>query len=95
VIKGSPEKQAAYLRTLLSLAEERRFRFVILFIHRDDDALWERIKGTAPELFMAWRDCGLLDENGKARSAYEAWGEYFNRPLRPVANAEANPLRKN
>jgi hypothetical protein len=82
VIDGSPQKQAAYLRTLLTLAERRRFEFVVLFIHRDYDALWDKIKATAPELFMAWRDCGLLDEQGNARPAYAIWREYFERPSR-------------
>ena len=67
VIEGTPEKQAAYYRRLLALAQRHNFVFVISFIHQDYDALWEKIKATAPELFMAWRDCGLLDENGKAR----------------------------
>jgi hypothetical protein len=82
VIDGSPQKQATYLRTLLALAEQRRFEFVVLFIHRDYDALWDKIKATAPELFMAWRDCGLLDEQGNPRPAYAVWREYFERPLR-------------
>ena len=81
VVNGTPEKQAAYLRTLLAMADERRFRFVVLFIHQDYDALWETIKANAPELFMAWRDCGLIDERGKSRPAYDVWREYFNRPF--------------
>lgn len=81
VIDGSPEKQAAYVRMLLALAEQHHFVFVVLFIHRDYDALWDKIKATAPELFMAWRDCGLVDEQGKARPAYAVWREYFERPL--------------
>jgi len=80
VIAGTPEKQAAYVRTLLALAEQRRFEFVVLFIHRDYDALWDKIKATAPELFMAWRDCGFLDEQGEARPAYKVWREYFEKP---------------
>ena len=74
-LSGTPEKQAAYIRTLLELAERRRFQFVVLFIHQDYDPLWDAIKGTAPELFMAWRDCGLLDERGHARPAYAVWRE--------------------
>ena len=81
VIDGTPQKQAAYVRTLLHSAEQRRFVFVVLFIHRDYDALWDKIKATAPELFMAWRDCGLVDEQGNARPAYAVWREYFERPL--------------
>jgi hypothetical protein len=81
VIEGTPEKQAAYYRRLLALAQRRHFVFVISFIHQDYDALWEKIKAAAPELFMAWRDCGLLDENGKARPARQVWADYFNLPL--------------
>jgi hypothetical protein len=81
VLNGTPEKQAAYVRTLLALAEERRFRFVVLFIHQDYDALWDAIKATAPELFIAWRDCGLIDERGRTRPAYAVWRGYLNRPF--------------
>src|SRR6185503_16831155 len=49
VINGSPEKQAAYTRTLLELAQKAHFRFVVFFIHQDYDALWDTIKATAPE----------------------------------------------
>jgi uncharacterized protein (TIGR03067 family) len=81
VIEGTPEKQAAYYRTLLGLAQQRRFAFVVSFIHQDYDALWERIKSASPELFMAWRDCGLLDEKGTPRLAYQVWKAYFELPL--------------
>lgn len=81
VINGTPEKQAAYVRALLDLAERRRFVFVVLFIHRDYDALWDKIKAGAPELFMAWRDCGLLDEQGNARPAYAVWRDFFERSV--------------
>jgi len=81
VLNGTPEKQAAYVRTLLALADQRRFQFVVLFIHQDYDALWDAIKATAPELFMAWRDCGLIDERGRARPSYSVWQEYLKRPL--------------
>lgn len=76
-----PAKQRAYYEKLLALAQEKRFVFVISFIHQDYDALWERIKDSAPELFIAWRDCGLLDERGRARPAYDVWKAAFNLPL--------------
>ena len=81
VLNGTPEKQAAYLRTLFALAEQRRFRFVVLFIHQDYDALWDAIKATAPDLFIAWRDCGLIDERGRSRPAYVVWRDCVNRPF--------------
>jgi len=52
---------------------------------RDDDALWEKLwkkmKDSAPEALMAWHDCGLLDEKGAPRPAYEVWKKYFEMPL--------------
>jgi len=53
---------------------------VISFLHRDYNALWEKIKRSSPEAFMVWRDCGLLDQDpqdGKARPAYTVWKRYF------------------
>ena len=82
VLDGTPAKQRAYYEKLLALAQEKRFVFVISFIHQDYDALWERIKDSAPELFIAWRDCGLLDERGRARPAYDVWKAAFDLPLR-------------
>lgn len=84
VLDGTPEKQADYYRRLLSLAQKRDFVFVISFIHQDYDALWEKIKGNSPELFKAWRDCGLLDQDGKARPVYQVWKEYFALPVKVV-----------
>jgi len=81
VIYGTPAKQAAYYKDLLALAQARRFEFVITFVHRDYDALWEKIRGSAPEAFMAWRDCGLLDENGAPRAAHGVWQEHFRMPI--------------
>ena len=56
-------------------------RFVVLFIHQEYDALWEKFKGTAPELFMAWGDCGLIDERGRSRPALAVRRDEFKRPL--------------
>jgi hypothetical protein len=81
VIEGSPARQFVYHEKLLALAQEQKFRFVISFIHQDYDALWEKIKGSSPELFMAWRDCGLLDERGRPRPALETWKGYLALPL--------------
>jgi hypothetical protein len=83
VVAGTPEKQRAYYETLLAAAQERRFAFVITFLHRDYDALWEKIQKTSPEAFMAWRDCGLLDESGRPRPAFEVWKKYFAMPREP------------
>jgi hypothetical protein len=82
VIQGTPKKQNAYLEGLVKFAQAQDVKFVIWFLHRDYDALWEKIKGSSPEAFKAWRDCGLLDEDGKARPAHSAWQRYFAVPLK-------------
>jgi uncharacterized protein (TIGR03067 family) len=81
VIDGSPEKQLRFHERLFTLAQERKFVFVIDFIHQDYDRLWEKIAAGAPELFMAWRDCGLLDESGRPRPVLELWKGWFARRL--------------
>jgi uncharacterized protein (TIGR03067 family) len=81
VIEGTPQKQEMYYQRLLRLAQERNFEFVISFIHQDYDALWDKIKLFSPELFIAWKDCGLLDEQGNARPAFQVWTAYFDLPL--------------
>jgi hypothetical protein len=83
VIEGTPAKQEAYYKTLLAFAQRKKARFVISFLHRDYDALWEKIKARAPEAFMAWRSCGLLDGSGKPRPAYRVWKQYLAMPLSP------------
>jgi hypothetical protein len=77
IIDGTPQKQAAFYETLLAFARDHEVRFVISYLHRDYDALWEKIKGSSPEAFMVWRDCGLLDQDGKARPAYTVWKRCF------------------
>ena len=81
IINGTEEKQAAYYTQLLATARNRRFEFVISFLHRDYDAMWDRIKAFSPEAFMAWRDCGLLDQAGKKRKSYHIWKQYFDMHL--------------
>lgn len=80
VIDGSPEKQVNYYRHLLNIAQQHKFEFVISFVHQDYDALWEKIEKISPELFKAWRDCGLLDQDGQTRPAFWIWKSYYKLP---------------
>ncbi len=80
-IYGSLELQRLYYEKLLKLAQDRKFKFVVSFLHRDYDALWEKIKAVSPSFFIAWRDCGLLDEKGQTRPAYDVWRRYLEMPL--------------
>ena len=83
VIANTPEMQRAYYERLFTLAQERSFPYVVSFLYRDYDALWEKIKDTSPEFFMAWRDCGLVDESGMTRPAYDLWRTHYDQPLAP------------
>jgi hypothetical protein len=62
-------------------ADAHSCKFIINFIHRNYDAMWDKMKATAPEFFMAWRDCGLVDEKGQARPAFKLWRTWFERTL--------------
>ena len=77
-ISSNPAKQKTYFETLLDQAVRDDYLFVIAFLHRDYDALWEKIKDTAPEAFIVWKDCGLIDEDAKERPAYDVWRQYLS-----------------
>jgi hypothetical protein len=79
-IPADPARQAAYYETLLERAQRDRYLFVVAFLHRDYDALWKRIGSMAPEAFIVWKDCGLLDEAGNPRPAYKIWKQWQKRP---------------
>ena len=77
-LPGSLQGQARYIETLLSTACSEQYIFVIAFLYRDYDALWEKIKvSMSGDWAAAWRDCGLVDETGKTRPAYEVWNRYL------------------
>jgi hypothetical protein len=81
VLQGSPEDQAAYIETLLEAAKNDEYLFVVLFLYRDYDQLWERIKGGFPSWAASWRDSGMLDGEGNARPALDVWKRYLS--MRP------------
>ncbi len=81
-IEGSEAGQAEFVGKVLGFAQRKRARFVVAFLYRDYDAMWERIKGFSPEAFVVWRDCGLLDEKGRKRRAYGVWREAFETRYR-------------
>jgi hypothetical protein len=90
-LDGNPQSQAAFHKKIFDFARAHPTAFVISFLYRDYDALWERIKATAPEAFMVWRDCGLLDENGAKRPAYDVWHKEFQLPLREPPPKDPRP----
>jgi uncharacterized protein (TIGR03067 family) len=81
---GSSATQSAHFESLLALAHKRKFAFVVNFVGHDMDQLWDRLKDVLPEVFMIFRDCGMIDENGFERPAFAVWKRYFAMPLREV-----------
>jgi hypothetical protein len=79
-LEADPGLQAAYMEKLLARADADGYLFVTWYLHRDYDAMWEKIRLTAPEYFIVWKDCGLLDEEGKERPAMGLWKEALARP---------------
>jgi exo-beta-1,3-glucanase (GH17 family) len=71
-------KQHAFITRLLAAATEGEYLFIINFVLRDYDQLWEQIGGG--DVNAIWRDTGLYDENGTALPALEAWRTALARP---------------
>ena len=78
---GSPEKQQSYFQTLFDAATRDKYRFIIVFLHRDYDLMWEELKATRPAWQVAWKDIGLLDGDGQPRPAWRLWQRYRSMSL--------------
>ncbi|GAB4549897.1 MAG: hypothetical protein OHK0023_15110 [Anaerolineae bacterium] len=77
-IDSDENKQDAYIMLLLEAATKHRFKFIINFVLRDYDAIWEMLGKT--DLAATWRDTGLYDESGTPRKALTTWRGYLERP---------------
>lgn len=80
---STPEKQAAYIDLMLNEAQEHHMRFVINFVLRDYDALWQQLGGRE-DLTIAWRDTGLIAEDSIERPALAIWREWLARDYAPA-----------
>ena len=80
IIVSNQDKQQKYINDLLKACTKRKAKFVINFVLRDYDDLWEEI-GSPTGIEIAWRDSGLYDENGNERQALSSWRNYLNKPL--------------
>lgn len=69
-IPSSETEQNTYLETLLENAQTQNYEFVIWWAHRDYDKLLEFFPDDMKDLGLIWRDTGLLDENGRERTAF-------------------------
>lgn len=78
-LPGSPENQLGYFRNLFEIAQEEEYRFITVFLHRDYDRMWEKLKATRPGWQVAWRDIGLLNGEGEPRPAWDLWQDWLAR----------------
>ena len=78
--ESNPAKQDRYITQLLAQADRRGFVFIINFVLRDYDALFDKTGGGDNNI--AWRDTGLYDEDGHPRPALETWLAALARPYR-------------
>lgn len=79
--EGTPELQSEWITLLLEKADAYDYAFVVNFVPRDYDALWQEM-GAQEDITILWRDTGLYDENGDARPALAIWREWLARPMR-------------
>jgi len=80
-IPGDERGQAEYVRFLLEQCNRLNTRFVVWFFVRDYDDFWTRVKPSGvDELFMIWKDTGLLDERGNEREAMKVWDRWLGLP---------------
>jgi hypothetical protein len=81
-IGGSDRGQRKAVKKLLRFAAKEDLDFVIWFVPRDYDALWAKMSDAFPAWAVAWRDCGLADENGRERPALRLWRKRLKKTLR-------------
>ncbi|HBI39158.1 MAG: hypothetical protein A2015_12735 [Spirochaetes bacterium GWF1_31_7] len=75
---GTPEKQNAFLSSLLVESNNADALFVIWFSIHDYDALWEGLLNKNP-LALVWRDTGLFDESGNGRISLALWQSWYKK----------------
>ncbi|NHF58198.1 hypothetical protein FK220_002515 [Flavobacteriaceae bacterium TP-CH-4] len=74
-IKASEEWQAEYINKLFNAANDLDAEFVLWFVFRDYDAIYDKTQNP-PDILKIWRDNGLLDGDGKQRPAFARWQEW-------------------
>ncbi len=83
-VPGREDWQRDYLTFVLEESNRLHAQFVMWFVSRDYDALWDRVKflGSEVELFKVFKNTGLLDGTGGARPAMETWRAWLSLPRR-------------
>jgi hypothetical protein len=71
-VSGTPAQQTLFFQNLFAAADRYNTVFIINFILRDYDALWQDL-GSPDDLTKFWRDTGFYDENGNERPVLAIW----------------------
>ena len=77
-IRGREDWQTAYMDKLFKHANELDAEFILWFVYRDYDLLYDNTPDP-PDIFKVWRDNGLLDGDGNKRPAHAKWVEWKSR----------------
>ncbi len=78
-VKGTEEWQEQYLTKLFEACNELDAAFLIWFVYRDYDGLYEKTQNS-PDILKVWRDNGLLDGEGNPRPAFQEWQKWKALP---------------
>lgn len=82
-LAGTAAKQKEYFTLLLNEAHRLDMVFVVNFLVRDYDVLWQTTLGAPEDINKAWRDTGFYDENGFRRPVLGLWKAYLGLPVAP------------
>ncbi|MCB1195424.1 hypothetical protein KDK77_04495, partial [bacterium] len=84
VFNGTEQKQLDYFTDLLAYANQHDFKFIINFVLRDYDQLFDFLVsiGQGTDTQKLWRDTGLYNHNGAGRPALQLWKDYQQQPVR-------------
>jgi len=81
-IPASRAWQRLYMQRLMRELQALDAEFVVWFTVVDYDRLWDLMEEAGvSELFKAWRDTGLYDQDLRKRPAARVWDRWLHRPL--------------
>lgn len=82
-INSSTDSQAAYVRRLFGEADALDAEFVIWYVPRDYDPLWEKMRANGMNRWFAqWMRTGLWTAGGEGRPALTDWQAWLALPRR-------------
>jgi len=78
-ISGNARWQEQYVQFLLEQANDLDAEFVIWFVPKDYDLVWQKFeKEGRDEFFKLWRDTGLIDGVGVERKSLDRWDAWLS-----------------